>query len=61
MNVFEEIVAYDDTSVSLKQAFIMQYVLSRAATVKQDMGGDLAAQEAAKAWEYIEKECEINE
>jgi hypothetical protein len=39
-----------------KLHFLTQYVLNRAATKEASLDGKLAAEDAVKAWEVIEKE-----
>jgi hypothetical protein len=43
-----------------KRVFIQQYVLNRA-RAKSDSGlnGVVVAQEAVKAWDYIQEQCEV--
>lgn len=40
-----------------KKVFMQQYVLNRARAMPNNLNGDEAMWEAAKAWAILEKEC----
>lgn len=41
-----------------KEAFLIEYVLNRAKTTNDALGGEQAAQQACLAWEFIRQQCD---